>query len=192
MCAHPAATLSRNRLWPSLVVLWLALVVLGTSRLELFAATPGQNPGGASLTAGARFHLYLFLHPLCECSNASIHELERLIEHSQSRIEVTAVIDNAGFAPKEAQPLMHTLSTVPGIAVQLDANGTTTASFGAKTSGQILLYDAAGALAFSGGITSERAHEGDNAGETAILDIVNGDHPLPGRHPASAVPSAQA
>jgi len=45
--------------------------------------------------------------------------------------------------------------------------------FGAETSGQTLLYDERGTLAFSGGITGSRGHAGDNAGRASLLALIN-------------------
>lgn len=55
----------------------------------------------------------------------------------------------------------------------IDDNGAEANRFHAATSGQTLLYDAAGRLLFSGGITGSRGHSGDNAGQTAIVSLVN-------------------
>ncbi len=41
--------------------------------------------------------------------------------------------------------------------------------FGAKTSGDVLLFGANGKLIFAGGITASRGHEGDNPGADAML-----------------------
>ena len=49
-----------------------------------------------------------------------------------------------------------------------DDDGAEARRFGAETSGQTLLYDARGALAFSGGITGARGHAGDNAGRASL------------------------
>ena len=51
------------------------------------------------------------------------------------------------------------------------------ARFHVTTSGQTLLYSAAGELLFSGGITFARGHAGDNAGRTAIESYSAGDSP---------------
>ncbi len=44
--------------------------------------------------------------------------------------------------------------------------------FGAATSGHVMLYDAAGRLHFSGGITPARGHEGDSLGRDAVIDLI--------------------
>ena len=41
------------------------------------------------------------------------------------------------------------------------------------TSGQTLLYDEDGRLAFSGGITGARAHAGDNLGRQSLVALLN-------------------
>jgi hypothetical protein len=43
-----------------------------------------------------------------------------------------------------------------------DADNHEVALFGARTSGQVLIFDKDRRLLFSGGITESRAHEGDN------------------------------
>ena len=173
-----------DRTWIYFLIPWVASVVYGGAKLELFAATPGAAPNGASRVAGQRFHLYVFLHPLCGCSTASIDELHRIVEKTHGRLEVTAIIDCAGIRTEEAAPMVRALTGAGGIAVEVDPDGTKTAGFGAKTSGQTLLYNASGTLAFSGGVTAGRAHEGDNAGETAIVEIVGGNVPSTRQSPA--------
>jgi hypothetical protein len=41
----------------------------------------------------------------------------------------------------------------------------------------VILYDAAGRLRFSGGITAARGHAGDNLGRSAIVELLEGDSP---------------
>ena len=55
-----------------------------------------------------------------------------------------------------------------------DADGREAKRFGVETSGQTLLYDANGRLIFSGGITGSRGHVGENAGELALISLING------------------
>jgi hypothetical protein len=55
----------------------------------------------------------------------------------------------------------------------LDTNAKEAQRFGARTSGEVALYDDAGRLAFRGGITAARGHEGDSTGRDAILRWLN-------------------
>jgi len=56
--------------------------------------------------------------------------------------------------------------------VIVDRGGLKAAHFGAKTSGQVMLYAPRGSLEFRGGITGARAHEGDNVGSERIVALV--------------------
>ena len=49
---------------------------------------------------------------------------------------------------------------MPGVRVFEDPEATTARLFGARVSGQVLLYDAGGKLLFNGGITAFRGHPG--------------------------------
>ena len=53
-----------------------------------------------------------------------------------------------------------------------DDDGAEARRFGVETSGQTLLYDARGALIFSGGITGSRGHAGENAGAAALAALL--------------------
>jgi hypothetical protein len=63
-------------------------------------------------------------------------------------------------------------AAIPDVTVIEDADGEEAGRFGAATSGQTLLYDAAGQLQFSGGITDARGHAGDNVGRAAIVALL--------------------
>jgi hypothetical protein len=73
----------------------------------------------------------------------------------------------------EDTELRRTAAHIPGVTVLSDLDGEEGKRFGAETSGHTLLFDANGHRLFSGGITASRGHEGDNAGESAIVSLVN-------------------
>ena len=50
--------------------------------------------------------------------------------------------------------LWDNAQSIPGVKVQADRDGSLANQFGARTSGQVFLYDRAGKLLFDGGITS--------------------------------------
>ena len=64
-------------------------------------------------------------------------------------------------------------AALPGVTAVRDDSGREARRFGAATSGQTLLYDAGGALLFSGGITAARGHAGDNAGRSELVSLLN-------------------
>jgi hypothetical protein len=68
-------------------------------------------------------------------------------------------------------------STIPSIKTFEDTNGRESSKFGAVTSGQTLLYAAAGRLRFNSGITISRGHSGPNDGLDAVVDIIEGRTP---------------
>jgi hypothetical protein len=69
--------------------------------------------------------------------------------------------------------LRQSAAAIPGVTVVSDLDGVEAHRFGAETSGHTLLFDSTGRLLFSGGITESRGHSGDNAGESAIVSLVN-------------------
>lgn len=69
--------------------------------------------------------------------------------------------------------LRRSAAEIPGVTVLSDTDGAEAQRFGAETSGHTLLFDKAGRLLFSGGITESRGHAGGNAGESAIVSLVN-------------------
>ena len=87
--------------------------------------------------------------------------------------------------PNESGPdwedtnLRRSAEAIPGVKVIFDPDGMEARRFGAETSGHTLLFGVDGHLLFSGGITASRGHAGDNAGESAIVALVN--HQTPAR-----------
>jgi hypothetical protein len=61
------------------------------------------------------------------------------------------------------------------VTVVSDSGGIEAGLFGAEASGATLLFDAQGGLLFSGGITASRGHAGENAGENAVVSLINGE-----------------
>jgi hypothetical protein len=72
----------------------------------------------------------------------------------------------------EQTDLWQSAASIPGVHVLVD-DGAEALRFHAVTSGQTALYDVAGRLLFSGGITASRGHSGDNAGRSAIVSLLN-------------------
>jgi len=98
---------------------------------------------------------------------------------TQARGRVTAYVlfvKPANFSEGwEKTDLWTSAAAIPGVRVIEDDQGIEAGRFHAATSGQTMLYDKEGKLIFSGGITGARGHEGDNAGRTAIVSLLNLD-----------------
>jgi len=123
----------------------------------------------------------MLAHPHCPCTRASVGELARIMAHGQGKVNacVLFVKPTGAGANWDDTELRHNAAAIPGVTVLTDSDRTETARFGAETSGHTLLFGRDGALLFSGGITPSRGHAGGNAGESAILAIIEeewGDH----------------
>src|SRR5205823_6234038 len=73
----------------------------------------------------------------------------------------------------ERTDLYRQAAAIPGVTICRDEEGAEARYFHAATSGQTLLYDEAGRLLFSGGITAARGHEGDNDGQQTLIALLN-------------------
>ncbi len=122
--------------------------------------------------------LVMFAYPHCACSEASVAELSEIIKKVDSKLNVMIVFVtgiNPGNAPRETT-LWSLAKLIPSAKIILDESGIEAKRFGARTSGQVLLYDKQGKLVFSGGITSARGRLGDNPGKTSVIALINQGH----------------
>jgi hypothetical protein len=133
-----------------------------------------RTPGHAMLVLAA--------HPHCPCTRATLTELDRLLVRADGRLEAAVLFVKPRGAPTgwEQTDLWERVAAMPRARPVLDVDGVEAHRFHALTSGQALVYDAAGKLLFSGGITPARGHEGDSAGRAYILAALGGarlEHP---------------
>ena len=118
--------------------------------------------------------LVMAVHPRCPCTRASLSELALIMARLEGRIRahvLFALPQGTDRAWAEGD-LWTAASGIPGVTPLPDAGGMEATRFGIETSGHALLYDREGALVFSGGITPSRGHEGDSAGRSAIVSMV--------------------
>jgi hypothetical protein len=166
-------------------VLWLFVIVAGVRYLWGYESTPGvaasapdRWPAGSRIRPAAdRPTLVMLAHPQCPCTRSSIAELSRLMTQAQGRVTAYVLfVKPPDFSGGwERTDLWASAAAIPGVTVVRDDDGVEAARFGAATSGQTVLYDAAGRLIFSGGITAARGHEGDNAGRAAVVSLLVND-----------------
>jgi hypothetical protein len=166
-------------------VLWLFLISTGIGVLWNYESTPGVAAAAPDRwPADSRIRrapdhptLVMLAHPHCPCTRASIGELARLMTQAQGRVTAYVLfVKPPDFAAGwEQTDLLTSAAAIPGVTVVRDDDGVEARRFRAATSGQTVLYDAAGQLLFSGGITSARGHAGDNAGRTAIVSLLTTD-----------------
>jgi hypothetical protein len=165
------------------VVAWAAAVVCGMWLLLRYKNTPGDPadtravwPEGTSLARNAHVPtLVMFAHPKCTCTRASLAELTTLVTEMRGKVDGRVVF----MRPSELEPgwertdTWATASAIPGVAVSVDVDGSEAKRFGARTSGQIVMYAPDGELLYAGGITGSRGHVGDNVGRRRIEAILS-------------------
>lgn len=163
--------------------LWLLIICTGIGLLWSYEGAPGvaaaaleQWPADSGIRHDTeRATLVMLAHPHCPCTRASLGELARLMAQARGRVTAyVLLVKPSGFPDGwENTDLLTSASAIPGVTVVRDDGGVEAGRFRAATSGQTVLYDAGGKLLFSGGITSARGHEGDNAGRAAIVSLLN-------------------
>lgn len=115
----------------------------------------------------------MFLHPRCSCSFATLNELERVIASVGEKPDIhfyfADVMDHKAL---QETHLWQQAKRFQAASLQIDIQNISD-FFGVESSGNILLYSASGELLFSGGITASRGHEGDNAGKSQLVSLLN-------------------
>ena len=167
------------------VLLWLGGVAVGfwlltdyATRPSALGAAPSQWPPASHLRRSAMGKtLLMFVHPRCPCSEASIAELFRIMEHQSAPIAAYVLFIQPAGVPEEwtDTPLWRHARQIPGVIVRADSRGEEASRFAAETSGQTLVYDAAGRLAFNGGVTAARGHYGENRASDEVLALLRDD-----------------
>jgi hypothetical protein len=182
-----APTPAQKRIGPwlaaILAALWLMAAALGQRVMmnyDYTAAAPGTPPENWPVATSVPrtpglSSIVVVAHPHCPCSRATVEELARLMALLQNRATATVIfVRPVGFSEDwERTDLWRDAARIPGVSVFTDLGGVEASRFGAQASGQTMLYDAAGNLRFTGGITASRGHAGDSPGRNAILSIVN-------------------
>lgn len=180
-------TRSTGRL-PLVVGVWLSALGLGLASMMSYDYTPTAAAAVTSIDwradvpiarAADRSTLVVVLHPLCPCSKATVAELERLLARSSERVRTYAIfslpdgLDGDGLHDPRRSSLWASASLIPGVTNVLDLDGKIAARFDAQSSGQTYVYDAAGHLRFSGGITAGRGLVGDNEATVAVETLIS-------------------
>lgn len=164
-------------------LVWMFVVVVGLRVLLAYENTPGvaaspsvQWPANSRIErASSRATLVMLAHPRCPCTRATIGELNTLMARCQGKVKAYVLF----FRPKgaaagwENTDLWQSADSIPGVQAVADEGGMEARRFQGQTSGQTLLFNSAGHLLFSGGITGARGHAGDNAGRDAIVSLLN-------------------
>jgi hypothetical protein len=162
---------------------WIAALSLGLGALLKYESAPGRiGPVPSSWPADSKIQLaatgetlVMLAHPHCPCTRASMNELAQIMARVQGKVRAHVLFlkpHNSG-ADWDDTDLRRSAAQIPGVTILSDVDGVEARRFGAETSGHTLLFNSAGRLLFSGGITASRGHAGDNAGESAIVSLVD-------------------
>ncbi|MGB7345858.1 MAG: RedB [Pirellulaceae bacterium] len=173
-----------------LFVIFPAAIIVGNWILSDYASRPGEQGDGVSDLRTVSFAgglatacddprqaLFIFYHPHCPCTTATIRNLERLAGRFAEPTQVWAIAFCPSATPESWVDSATTKRLVANVGASLlaDTDGKIAMQFGAKTSGHVMLYNAQRQLTFSGGITPGRGHEGDCAASDDLLRSIHGE-----------------
>jgi hypothetical protein len=179
----PAAQAANRGAFVALLVVLWAAVLLWISALNLnyeFTPSPGtaapqQWPRESHLARGGGPTLLVFLHPCCPCSRATLSELERVLQYLPASGRAYCLVSPIGVDKDFPHTsLVESARKMPRLEVVIDEQCAESSRFGAQVSGGVVLYDGAGELRFTGGVTPGRGHLGDNLGTPALVALLSG------------------
>ena len=177
-------TPTRSRLGAIATAIWVVAVVAGLAILAHYSSTPGSRsvaaaswPAGTDLSLDADLPtLVICLHATCPCSRASVEELARIHARVGGAVAMRALLRTpVSERTRPPSAVARRVGEIPGLLVVDDPGGVRSARLGARTSGEVFLYDPSGALRFHGGITAGRGHEGMSAGRREVESILRGE-----------------
>jgi hypothetical protein len=162
--------------------IWICAIGVGLRIVAAYENTPGHaGPSAIQWPATSRIQrapnhptLIMLAHPKCPCTRASVSELAQIMARCQGKL-TTYVLFYKPQGASEAwvqTDLWRSAADIPGVQVVSDAGGIEARRFHVETSGHTVLYDTAGHLLFSGGITAARGQAGENAGRSAIESLL--------------------
>lgn len=162
----------------SLAAVWALAVAGGLYVLLDYSVSPAESgspapewPAQSSLQRRpGRLTLVMLAHPQCPCTRASLAELAAAAARTDGRLDMHIVFLRSPAFELHSD-LWRSALQIPGATLTADPDGAEIRRFGVKASGHVLIYDAAGYLAYSGGITGSRGHAGGNRGRESVIEL---------------------
>ncbi len=162
--------------------LWLGGICFGTKsfmeeerRPGVESSVPRAWPQGSTLRLSPGLAtLVMIAHPKCPCTRASLDQLVEIGSHAPGAIRGYVLFSRPPELPSSwaRTSLWEKVAEIPGFTPLEDSGSVEARLFGATTSGHVLLYDAKGALRFSGGITPSRGSTGQSVGRSSIQEYL--------------------
>ncbi len=172
----------------SLLAVSSLATIIGMRALLAFDGTAGQSgrtpiewPAASRIRRTPnRPELLIFAHQFCSCTPATFNELARMRATVEPAVTILLSSGPGGAVPEST--VWRSAAALPGARAVWDDRGREASLFGARTSGYVVLYSAAGKLLFHGGVTGSRGHEGGNRGIDALTLALDSGRPA-GRVP---------
>jgi hypothetical protein len=179
----PTSTHRRTVIATLAIAAWLSVVaaaLVGLTRYKSAPGTEGDVPSRWPAAAAAvvaldhdRATVLMFVHARCPCTRASLEELSKVLARHPHDAAVHIVADQrSSSGARDTLSRARALRDEGVLDIIDDADGSLARTFGAETSGAVVVYGADGVLRFHGGITASRGHEGDNHGADALAQAL--------------------
>ena len=181
--------------WPKLAaVAWISALVGSSAALAAAMGRPGEQAEAPSSLSQVLLEgraiavrsdtptLIITAHPLCPCTRATLSSIETYAPS----LAITIVSAGPTAGDPEAEHALRSWAARHNAGFVSDRDGSLARTLGAYTSGYAALYDAAGVLRFSGGLTPARGHAGRCDGlaelERVITEPIDGTPAGPTSH----------
>jgi hypothetical protein len=170
--ANKIAGMRVHAAWVVGFVVWSALLAAGFDQGMRWKFGAGPNAAAPRhQTASDKPRLIIALHSQCPCSIATVQNLSTLSIAERSRMHITLVF--TGPDPHHS-PVMDKAASLPEAEKVFLDEEAVLKTYGARTSGQALLYSTSGRLLYCGGLTEARGEPGASAGLRAITQTLAG------------------
>ncbi len=162
---------------------WASAIILG----KVMVLGEASKPGAARVSVCAlpepergrflgRRSLFVFAHPMCPCTPATLARVRELLAAAPGSVEATVYFDRPANVASdwESGESWRIARSIPGLTAVVDFEGAAARRFRATTSGDVLIFDARGRRVFQGGVTARRGDPSENAACQAALDVLAG------------------
>lgn len=164
-----------------LTMIWLSVLATGMLFMTHYSTRPGEQarvleslPNSPSITKTGMRTLWIYLHPHCPCSQATVRQLSRLLPVPEdTQVIACCFLPEDSAADWVEGSLWNAAEQLTSAAAFRDYGGVEAKRFGVHTSGHVMLFDAQGELSFSGGVTAGRGHEGDSPSWIQLQELLS-------------------